>query len=77
MSKFFQSLINKRLSSDFARSLRFKPGVSLYQKKMEIRRIVDGEENHARLSHVLGGVLSCDSIVRSASGVRTKKIHYS
>jgi len=33
---------------------------------VEIRRIVDGEENHARLSRILGGVLSCDSIVRSA-----------
>jgi len=40
---------------------------------MEIRRIVDGEENHARLSRILDRVLSCDSIVRSALGVRTEK----
>jgi hypothetical protein len=58
---------------DFARSMRVKPGVSLCQKKMEIRRIVDSDEHHARLSHILGGVLSCDSIVRSALGVRAKK----
>jgi hypothetical protein len=42
---------------------------------MKIRRIVAGEENHARLSHILGGVLSCDSIVYSAVGVRAKKFH--
>jgi len=53
--------------------MRIKPGVSLCQKKMEIRRIVDSEENHARLSHILGGVLSRDSIVRSALDVRAKK----
>ena len=40
---------------------------------MEIRRIADSDENHARLSHILDGVLSRDSIVRSALGVRAKK----
>jgi len=53
--------------------MRIKPGVSLCQKKMEIRRIVDSEENHVRLSHILGGVLSGESIVRLALGVRAKK----
>jgi hypothetical protein len=50
-----------------------KPGVNLCQKKIEIRRIVDNEENNARLSHILGGVLSRESIVRLALGVRAKK----
>jgi len=55
--------------------MKLKPGVSLCQKKMEIRRIVDSEEIHVRLSHILGGVLSRESIVRLALGVRAKKIH--
>jgi hypothetical protein len=42
---------------------------------MELRRIVDSEETPRTLSHILGGVLSRDSIVRSALGVRAKKIH--
>ena len=42
---------------------------------MEIRRIVDSEENHAHLSHILGGVLYRDSIVRSALRVHAKKFH--
>jgi hypothetical protein len=76
LRKFFQNGFSRILFSHFELLIRIKSRVSPRRQVMEIRWITGGEENHARLCHILGGVLSRDPSVRSALDGSCSKIHY-